>query len=69
MFEVALFVYPSHHYAWWSPALLEMPEHTCLPMGSGERIPWFHFACVLSFCFIYYTVLILAHEFFPHLLL
>lgn len=51
-FEVMVFVYPSHCYMWWSPALVEMAEH--LPAhGKQWMNSLFCFACMHSFCSTY----------------
>ena len=43
-FRVLVFVFPSKHYAWWSPAFLEMAEH--LPANGKYWInSLFYFAC------------------------
>ena len=51
-FGVTTFVFPSHCYAWWSPAFLEMAEH--LP-AHGKL--WMNslvcFVCMCGICFTY----------------
>lgn len=62
MFWVTVFVFPSHHYAWWSPGLLGKAEH--LPAHGKDWVnSLLHFACVHSFCFTYLTAFIPAMSF------
>lgn len=55
-------VLPSHHYMWWDPTVLEMDEH--LPVHGKQWINFLLcFVCMHCFCFLYWTVFILTHEF------
>ena len=67
MLGVMAFVFPSHHYTCWSPAVLEMAEH--LPAhGKWGMNPLVCFACTCGFCFTYSTVFISARKFSQFLL-
>lgn len=62
MFGVMVFVLPRHHCMWWDPAVLDMDEHL-LAHGKQWIIFLFCFVCMHRFCFLYWTVFILTHEF------
>lgn len=61
MFVVRLFVFPSTCYECWGPAFQKVDEH-----ANGKQLinsSLFCLAYVYSFCFSYWVVLILTHEF------
>lgn len=62
-FGLMTYVFPSHHYAWWTPAFLEMAEHLPGPgKGWTNSLVWLVFMC--GFSFTYWTLFISTHKFY-----